>query len=67
MYIVFVTTKSNEASFTKKFPWKNNEKIEAESITEKDEIQGEFSGVRQFVLVLPDTATAAERWDDSVE
>ena len=67
MYIVFVTTKSNEASFRKKVPWKNNEKIEAGSITEEDEIQGEFSGVRQFVLVSPDTATAAQRWDDSVE
>ena len=66
MYIVFVTTKSNEASFTKKVPWKNNEKNNAGSIIEEDEVQGELDGVRQFVLVISDT-TATQRWDDSVE
>jgi len=68
MYIVFVTTKSNEASFTKKVPWLIEKKKGTEETVnnaEVNEVEGspELVGVRQFVLVIPDTVSAAKRWE----
>lgn len=49
MYFVFVTTSSNACSFKKKVPWTLNAGSE-----------NKLEGVRQFVLVVPDSLSLAE-------
>jgi len=77
MYIVFVISESNDASSTKKMPWKvfntkgtsndNDERVQDRGeLTDEIEESQELAGVRQFVLVIPDTVGDTRRRNDSV-